>query len=64
VHRRLYKDPVNPVYCSWRMIYVDRMDSYWQPEEPASGRRRTKLLFVGSGGGFGSLFGGTQTSCG
>ena len=63
--RQAYKDPVNPVDGSWRMIYVG-------PNGQLIGSLKSRPLGAdgqsssssGSGGGFGSLFGGTQSAGG
>jgi hypothetical protein len=63
--RQAYKDPVNPVDGSWRMIYVG-------PNGQLIGSLKSRPLgpdgqsssSSGSSGGFGSLFGGSQASSG
>jgi hypothetical protein len=63
--RQAYKDPVNPVDGSWRMIYVG-------PNGQLIGSLKSRPLLPdgqsgsssGSGGGFGSLFGGSQSQSG
>jgi len=63
--RQAYKDPVNSVDGSWRMIYVG-------PNGQLIGSLKSRPLGAdgqsssssGSSGGFGSLFGGTQASSG
>src|SRR5882724_1907441 len=63
--RQAYKDPVNKVDGSWRMIYVG-------PNGQLIGSLKSRPLgedgqsssSSGSGGGFGSLFGGTQSAGG
>ena len=63
--RQAYKDPVNPVDGSWRMIYVG-------PNGQLIGSLKSRPLTPGgqsssaSGGssGFGSLFGGSQSQTG
>src|SRR5258705_13879861 len=61
--RQAYKDPVNPVDGSWRMIYVG-------PNGQLIGSLKSRPLGAdgqsssSSGGGFGSLFGGTQSAGG
>src|SRR6266481_1728950 len=63
--RQAYKDPVNPVDGSWRMIYVG-------PNGQLIGSLKSRPLGAdgqsssssGSGGGFGSLFGGGQSQSG
>src|SRR6267378_1961653 len=60
--RQAYKDPVNPVDGSWRMIYVG-------PNGQLIGSLKSRPLGAdgqsssssGSGGGFGSLFGSGQS---
>jgi len=63
--RQAYKDPVNPVDGSWRMIYVG-------PNGQLIGSLKSRPLLPdgqsgsssGSSGGFGSLFGGSQAQSG
>jgi hypothetical protein len=63
--RQAYKDPVNRVDGSWRMIYVG-------PNGQLIGSLKSRPLgsdgqsssSSGSGGGFGSLFGGAQSAGG
>jgi hypothetical protein len=63
--RQAYKDPVNPVDGSWRMIYVG-------PNGQLIGSLKNRPLLpdgqngssTGSGGGFGSVFGGSQSQSG
>jgi hypothetical protein len=63
--RQAYKDPVNPVDGSWRMIYVG-------PNGQLIGSLKSRPLgsdgqsssSLGGGGGFGSLFGGSQSAGG
>jgi hypothetical protein len=63
--RQAYKDPVNKVDGSWRMIYVG-------PNGQLIGSLKSRPVLPdgqtgstsGSSGGFGSLFGGTQTQSG
>ena len=63
--RQAYKDPVNAVDGSWRMIYVG-------PNGQLIGSLKSRPLgpdgqssgASGSSGGFGSLFGGSQASGG
>jgi hypothetical protein len=63
--RQAYKDPVNPVDGSWRMIYVG-------PNGQLIGSLKNRSLggdgqsssSAGGGGGFGSLFGGAQSQSG
>ncbi|HWY07028.1 MAG TPA: hypothetical protein VNY24_09210 [Candidatus Acidoferrales bacterium] len=63
--RQAYKDPVNSVDGSWRMIYVG-------PNGQLIGSLKSRPLgpdgqssgSSGSSGGFGSLFGGSQASSG
>jgi hypothetical protein len=63
--RQAYKDPLNPVDGSWRMIYVG-------PNGQLIGSLKNRPLVpggqgssaFGSNGGFGSLFGGSQTQTG
>jgi len=63
--RQAYKDPVNRVDGSWRMIYVG-------PNGQLIGSLKSRPLLPdgqsgsssGSGGGFGSLFGGSQSQSG
>ena len=63
--RQAYKDPVNPVDGSWRLIYVG-------PNGQLIGSLKSRPLgpdgqsssTSGSGGGFGSLFGGSQSTGG
>src|SRR5882672_7869576 len=62
--RQAYKDPVNPVDGSWRMIYVG-------PNGQLIGSLKSRPLGAdgqssssSGSGGFGSLFGGTQSAGG
>lgn len=55
--RQAYKDPVNTVDGSWRFIYVG-------PNGQLIGSLKARPLGTTTGGGFGSLFGNSQSSFG
>jgi hypothetical protein len=64
--RQAYKDPVNPVDGSWRMIYVGPNGQLIgslksRPLQPGA---QNSSFSGGSSSGFGSSFGGSQTSPG
>ena len=64
--RQAYKDPVNSVDGSWRMIYVGPNGQLIGSlkSRPLGPDGQNSSASGGSSGGFGSLFGGSQSSSG